>query len=459
MGRRARVPTLAYEVIPSAFVPPGEGSVLSRMVPQIEHLAALSVDALVLPSLFPTDASGKHTTDFRRIDSAIGTEDDLAHLCAVARTHEIDVVMSGVFDHVSDEHPWFVAAKDHGDDETAFAPHLRTRNFFLFRDAFPHGYACADREGKAPVLDLRQSEVRRRLFTGEASVLHHWLEVGIAGWRLERAEAVGYSILRELRRGTMTVEGEHFVIGDIRGFADRYTKDGLLDGVVNHYLREALVGYLRARIPARQVSRVLRDLARRYGSSLNRAWLPLSLSCKPRLPSVFQDPRRTRLSSILAYTLPGTPLLLFGDEMAREGKAPPLPARPMEWRKERWNQEVYDLHVTLGRLRREHPALVHGEFVDVTPEGEEEIVAFARVTKDPRETVLVAVNRASQTRVRTLFAPVNDLPDGLPLCDLLDGTEAKVRSGTVTLEVRGQDVRILVPNVDTDTGPVFFRDY
>ena len=459
MGTRTRVPTLVYEVSPRAFVQAGEGTVLSRLALHLEHLARLSVDALVLPPVFPTDSSGLRATDFRTVDPQLGTEDYLAQLCALARSHDIDVVMSGVFDHTSAEHPWFVAAREHGDDEGAYPPHLRTRQFYSFRDDLDAGYACATGDGLSPMLDLRNPEVRRRLFTGASSVLHHWFEIGVAGWRIMRADAVGYSILRELNRGAMTVEGEHFMIGDIRGFADRYTKDGLLDGVVNHYLREALVAYLRARIPARQVSRVLRDLARSYGASLSRAWLPLSLPEKQRLPSVFQDPRRTRLSSILAYTLPGTPALFFGDEVAREGKAPPNHQSEMCWDQEKWNTDAFALHVALGQLRRKHPALVNGDFVDVTPEGEDEIVAFARVTKDPRQTVLVAVNRASQTRVRTLFAPVCDLPDGLPLVDVLDGTAAKVRAGTVNLEVRGQDVRILVPNLDTPQGRAYFRDY
>ena len=56
-------------------------------------------------------------------------------------------------------------------------------------------------------------------------------------------------------------------LGDIKGFADRYVKDGLFDGLVNHYLREAILGYFRGAIPARQLARVMRDLASRYGTT------------------------------------------------------------------------------------------------------------------------------------------------------------------------------------------------
>ena len=110
-------------------------------------------------------------------------------------------------------------------------------------------------------------------------------------------------------------------------------------------------------------------------------------------------------------------------------------------------------------MRQALPALRHGDCVDITPEGEDEILAFARVTRDPRETVLVVVNRADQTRVRKLFAPVTDLPDGLLLQDALEGPGASVRAGTVTLEIEGPGVRILYPDVSDPKGARFFRGY
>lgn len=73
--------------------------------------------------------------------------------------------------------------------------------------------------------------------------------------------------------------------------------------------------------------------------------------------------------------------------------------------------------------------------------------------------MLVAVNRASQTRVRKLFAPVCDLPDGLKLRDALAGSGATVRCGSVTLDIEGQSVRILVPDEGDPAGARFFRGY
>ena len=164
----------------------------------------------------------------------------------------------------------------------------------LFSPDDPNRYECSENDLSEPKLNLAHPEVRRRLFTSETSVLHHWLQKGVAGWRILRAETVGYSILREVSRGSLTVEGEHFLVGDIKGFADRYVKDGLLDAMVNHYLREAVVGYLRGQIPSRQLARVMGDLSARYNqAALNRSWNPLSVFDNARFSHLFR-PRAAR---------------------------------------------------------------------------------------------------------------------------------------------------------------------
>lgn len=459
MSYAQKCPSLVYEVVPDRFDPASPDPPLVALRGRLDHLRRLGVDGLALTPLFPSpDPLRLHTSDFFRIDERLGTEEDLATLCREANEQGISVVLMGVFDHVSEQHPWFAAASAHDEEEEArFPPEQRTRRYFTFGAQFTHGYACRDESQRQPELDLKNLEVRRRLFTGEDSVLHHWLHLGVNGWRILRADAVGYSILRESSRGSLTVEGDHFVIGDIKGFADRYVKDGLLDGVVNHYLREALLSYLRGQIPARQVARVLRDLSQRYGRALSRSWNLLSGHDTPRLSRLLGDPRRARLGVLLGYTLPGTAHILYGDEVGLGFRGTePLP--DMSWDPRHWDEEWLDLYVRLGHLRRARP-LRQGDFVDLTPEGEEEILAFARVTNDPRETVLVVVNRASQTRVRKLFAPVCDLPDGLKLRDVLEGAGATVRSGSITLDIEGQDVRILVPDDNDPAGARFFRGY
>jgi len=459
-------PTVVYEVIPDHFVStaPGAPKPLRAIIEKLPHLASLGVDGLALTPLMPGhDALRLHTTSFEAIDPALGDDDDLAALCEAAQGFGIHVVATAVFDHVSDQHPWFIAAREQVLDDRRVPPEQRTRAFFSFSDDLRHGYACRDGSAHEPELDLSLPEVRRRLFSGEDSVLHRFIELGVSGWRILRAEQVGYSILRELQRAVRTVEGSHFVVGDIKGFAERYQRDGLLDAVVNHYGREAVLAFLKGEIPARQLARVERDLQAGYGKALARAWMTLSDHETPRLPSLLHDGAHVRLATLLGYTLPGCAHVLYGEEvgLAQSHKLPA--STPMVWDEAIWDKPTLALHRRLGSLRQARAALRTGDFVDLTPDGEYEVFAFARVTTDPREAVIVVVNRSERAQTRKLFAPMSDLPDGLSLRDVLSaetgGRRVRVRSGSLHLEVEPAGAVLLVPDDEDETMRRFFRGY
>jgi len=456
-------PTHVYEVIPDHFATGDEKPLVCARA-HLDHLVSLGVDALALTPLLPGhDPLRLHTTSFDTLDPALGTEEDLAALCEAAAAKGIQVVLMGVFDHVSDGHPWFVGAREQTIDDRRVPPEERTRAFFSFGDDLTHGYACRDGSAREPELDLAHVEVRRRLFTGEDSVIHRFLGLGVAGWRILRAEQVGYSILRELQRGVRTVEGPHFLVGDIKGFADRYQRDGLLDAIVNHYAREAVLAFLKGEIPARQLARVERDLQAAYGKALARAWMPLSDHDTPRLPVLLPDGARVHLATLLAFTLPGCAHVFFGEEIGIAQSHPQPAATPMIWDESRWDQPTLSFHRRLGALRQKRIALRTGEFVDLTPEGEGDVFAFARSTSDPRETVIVVVNRSEKTETRKLFAPLSDLPDGLALRDILQtstgGRRVRVRSGSLHLQIPPADAVVLVPDDEDEAMRRFFRGY
>jgi glycosidase len=460
---KLRCPTHIYEIVPDYFVP-GATKPLLAIKDKLDHIASLGVDGISLSPLFPADDPLRiHTTDFDHIDPALGSEADLEVLCAAAAERGISVTLMGVFDHVSASHPWFTHAQGQVDDDARFPPEERTRTFFSFDDAHRAGYACRDGTASEPELDLRNAEVRRRMFTGEESVLHRWLRAGASGWRILRAEQIGFSILRELQRGSRNIEGSHYLVGDIKGFADRYQRDGLLDAVVNHYAREAVLAYLKGEVPARQLARVQRDLQKSYEKSLVRSWNLLSGHDTPRLPTILGTHEtggpRVRLATLLGYTLPGAAHVLFGEEVGLAANHALPASTPMSWDPATWHAETLALHRQLGALRKKSAALRMGELVDMTPEGEWEVFAFARVTADPRETTIVVVNRSERAQTRKLFAPITDLTDGLLLKDVLAGRRTRVRSGSLHIEIAAHEAVILVPDDEDEASARFFRGY
>ncbi len=437
------------------------GGDLAGVTESLPHLASLGVTGLCLTSIFKATRADKDgVQDYLTLDPAFGDEDAFKNLVTAAAAHKISIILDGIFPYVGVDHPWFVSALQHTqDDESRLDPRDRTRGFFYFDGGSgPDDYATYHDEQDHPELNLHSHELRRRMFTGERSVVHAWLQRGAMGWRLSRADELGYNVLREIVLNARTGGEATFVIGDVRGWADRFVKDGLLDGVANRFLREALIAWLQGQVPAAQLARILMEQVQRYGrDALNRSWTFLSSHDTKRVAAALKgDMERVRLAVSLMYALPGAATIFYGEEVGLGGRNPAHSHLPFDWDESRWDMELLNHHRHLGRLKQEVPALHKGDVVDLTPPGDQDVLAFARVRRDPRETVLAVFNRAYRPQQRLLFIPVTDLPDGLPMRDLMGGEPAVVRAGTLAVEIPQCGARLYVP--DESRLPRFFRN-
>jgi alpha-glucosidase len=438
------------------------GGDLAGITEALPHLESLSVTGLCLTSIFKATRADKDgVQDFSQLDPVFGDEAAFKTLLVEAAKRGMTVILDGVFPYTGADHPWFVSARQHTtEDEARLDPSERTRGFYFFEGDGPDKFATYHGEPDHPELNLQSHELRRRLFTGERGVVHEWLLREAGGWRLSRSDELGYTVLREIALSARTGGEGTFIIGDARGWADRFVKDGLLDGVMNRYLREAMVAWLQGQIPAAHLARILSDQAHRYGrDALNRCWTFLSSHDTRRVAAALKgDMERVRLAVSLMYALPGAATIYYGEEVGLGGRAPAHSHLPFEWDEGRWDQASLGHHQRLGKLKQEVPALHKGDVIDLTPTGDEDVLAFARTRRDPRETVVAIFNRAYRPQQRLLFLPVADWPDGLPLKDLMGGEGAVVRAGTLSVEVPPTGARLLVPDEAAATGHRFFRN-
>ena len=60
-------------------------------------------------------------------------------------------------------------------------------------------------------------------------------------------------------------------------------------------------------------------------------------------------------------TVPGAPLIYYGDEVGLLGETDPDCRRPMPWDRDRWSTPIFHLFRRLINLRKEHPCLRWGK--------------------------------------------------------------------------------------------------
>jgi glycosidase len=142
----------------------------------------------------------------------------------------------------------------------------------------------------------------------------------------------------------------------------------------------------------------------------------------PRIATLLRkDQSRLALAEVLQFTLPGTPMIYYGDEIGMEGGKDPdcrrcYPVDPQAGDREQRRRLAH-----LIGLRKKLEPLVCGDFHPLYAEGD--ALAFER--RVPGQGVLVAVNAGSEpARIPGLEG--QDLLSGRPLSGILPAWSAAV---------------------------------
>jgi trehalose synthase len=370
---------------------------LSGLSERIDYLGGLGVSCIWLMPFYPSTQrdDGYDVTDFYGVDPRLGTHGDLVELLRTARDRGIRVIADLVPNHTSDRHRWFQAARS--------GPDSPFHDFYVWADEKPRERPgdvvfpdqersnwAYDRKARRwylhrfyshqPDLNVANPAVRDEI----AQVAGFWLEQGLSGFRLDAvpflieptgmpdgAIADPHELLRDLRRFIGRRDGAAMLLGEVNlppgqlgAFAGDQL-DMLFAFPVNQALYLALTredaaplaGALEA-LPAippecqwahfvrNHDELTLDQLTDAEREEVFAAFGPdedmqlYGRGLRRRLPAMLGgDERRLRLVYSLMFSLPGTPVLFYGEEIGMAENLA-IPGRyavrvPMQWSGER----------------------------------------------------------------------------------------------------------------------------
>jgi maltose alpha-D-glucosyltransferase / alpha-amylase len=366
---------------------------LRGLIGRLDHLAELGVTCLWLQPLFPSpwEDDGYDISDYTAIDQRLGTLDDFDDLISDALKKGIKVLLDLTVNHTSTAHSWFRQARSH--------PASPYRDWYIFKrqrpgwprhlefpEESPDNWTWDDQAEAyylhryyATQADLRFAHppVRRALL----DVMRFWLDRGVAGfrwdtvpWLIETSQALGttgdpWEWFAELCDGVRCEYPDAVLLGEVNGKVDdqlRYfgTRRRLLDMLLNFDLNrtmwlvlarrhpgplQAALPRLRRSFPTSQWANFLRnhdelnvdglteteraDFFERFPADGDG---PIyGRGVRRRVPPLLDSRRRVESAYSLLFAMPGTPVLLYGEEIGM-GDNLALPMRfsvrtPMQW--------------------------------------------------------------------------------------------------------------------------------
>ncbi|MEI8346591.1 MAG: glycoside hydrolase family 13 protein [Pseudomonadota bacterium] len=415
------------------------GGDLQGVLEKLPYLKDLGINVLYLNPIFKAYTNHKYDTiDFFQIDPQYGGRPDLQNLCDSAHALGMKVVLDGVFNHVSVRHPWFVDAQ-----KNVNSPY---RDYFTFADNLPGGYLSWANVPNLPELRLENSVVRDHLWQSDTGVVPQYLKM-VDGWRLDVAPALGPEYLSELTAAAHQKKADSIIIGEAWNYPAGWMP--AVDGVINIFLRGIILKVLREQITPAKFNRLVQKMVEDTGiESLFKSWTTLSNHDLPRLKNSLPDNQIRKLGVILQFTLPGSPLIYYGEELGMYGEDDPQNRGPMAWSWANKDNPELALYRQLLKLRQDNPALQVGDY---RPIESEQLISFLRITDQVAASTVVLINPSNHQVQESITIPDYRLMHNSELKDYFTGAKIKlVEAGVITVDIPAHGVMILSPQINTN---------
>ena len=362
---------VVYNIFPDSFAagkrlapngaPPCRGGTVRGVTENLDYIASLGFNCIYLNPIFAARSYHRYDTlDYYRIDPHMGAEDDLRDLVRRAHALGIRVILDGVFNHVSSDHPFFRDVLEKGRAS-------RYYSCFYALPETPHlpaagelpGYTCFSYVADMPKTNTADPFLRQYF----CDVGAYWVrKFDVDGWRLDVANELDDGFLRAFRASVKAAKSDALIVGEVWENAAHYLGGDMLDSAMNYDFRRYCRRFFAEQtVDAETFDTNVSTLLLRYNENALFAQLNLldSHDVSRFLSLCGGKTERMELAVLLQMTFPGMPCVFYGDEKGLCGESEPEYRRPMAWDASSPLEEVYRRMIA---LRKTHPALRYGSF-------------------------------------------------------------------------------------------------
>lgn len=415
---------------------------LNTLLPWITHIKKIGCNALYIGPLFESVGHGYETTDYKKLDSRLGTNEDLAAFVAECHRQGIKVVLDGVFNHTGRDFFAFQDLKQNR-EQSAYKDWYCNVNFWG-NNEYNDGFSYENWGGHNLLVKLNQHNPAVKDYI--CDVIRFWVsEFDIDGIRLDAADVLDFEYMKALRRTANEVKPDFWLMGEvIHGDYTRWVNEGTLHCVTNYTLHKALYSghndhnYF-------EIAHTVKRLYEMGGNRIDglRLYNFTDNHDVERIYTKLNKKEHFAPVHVLLYTLPGVPSIYYGSEFGIEGKKerfsddslrPALSLSDYENAEEK--NPCTRLIAALGLVRRHTATLSYGDYRELLLTNRQ--YAFSRNYNGV--SVVVTVNNDDSDYVMTLPAG-----NAARYRGALSGETVSVNNGQIVVNVKTNSGDIWVP--------------
>lgn len=309
------------------------GGNLNGIREKLSYLADLGITGIYLNPIMEAESNHKYdTTDYTKIDPYFGTEEDFTALVREAHTYGIRVMVDAVFNHCGRQFAFWQDVLEKG-NVSEYA------DWFMIHDWEQLGNRADTRDGRfysfaftdgMPKLNTNNEEVID-YFCG---VCEEWIrKFDIDGIRFDVGNEVSHTFLKCLRKRLQKLKPDLYFLGEIWHDASQWLYGDEYDAVMNYPLMCGIHDFLLDKsMEKTEFEYMVNHCYTMYMQQNNNVMFNLLDSHDTqRLMSRFDDPDKFWQQLAILFTMPGSPCIYYGTEIAMEGGFDPDCRRCMPW--------------------------------------------------------------------------------------------------------------------------------
>lgn len=383
------------------------GGNLLGVIKKIPYLKDLGVTILYFNPIFKSSSCHKYDTgDYSEIDEMFGDEKIFKELCDEASRYGIRVILDGVFSHTGSDSKYFNKLGSYEEVGAFQSKDSKYYSWYKFYD-YPDSYESWWGFDNQPNVDELNPSYIKYIITDEDSIISKWTNLGVSGWRLDVADELPDRFIEILKEKLKDIKEESILIGEVWEDASnkvsysqkrRYFFGKELDSVTNYPLRESIIRYVKGQYRSVDFIRHIYSLyenypVENYYSTMNL----LGNHDTERILTVLNsDNNILELALVIQMSLPGCPLIYYGDEAGVVGGRDPSNRKTYPWGRE--NKEVHEIYRRLIEFRRCNPPLLRGDFEFI--DNREDILIIKRTLNE--KSIIVLANNTKITKIINL---------------------------------------------------------
>lgn len=408
---------------------------LNTLLPWIDHLKKLGFTALYIGPLFESAGHGYETTDYKKLDSRLGTNEDLKAFVKACHDNGLRVIFDGVFNHTGRD---FFAFKDIQENRE----NSRYRDWycnvnFQGNTEYNDGFSYDNWGGFNLLVKLNQRNPEVKDYI--ADVIRFWVsEFDVDGIRLDAADVLDFDFMKMLRWVADSVKPEFWLMGEvIHGDYSRWANESTLHSVTNYAVHKALYSshndhnYFELAHTIRYTGNMITSATRLYNFVDNHD--------VERIYTKLANKAHYFPVHVLLYTLPGIPSVYYGSEFGIEGK------------KERWSDDSLRPYINLEDHKNDYTdnpctvliaalGAIHRDYQEELSYGcYQELTLTNRQFAYTRGSLIIAVNNDDHSAAFSV-----NTPDGT-YRGLLSNTTVSASNGTLEIILDACSGEIFAP--------------